>query len=104
MSTPESGLFTFGSSSGFDSPTESMLKRKRSDSQAILTGSPEKFQVMTDGHGAATPTASGSRTRLVHDGTYYLEDGSCIILVQNTLFNVRRPVMHILYADVLVGA
>lgn len=84
---PESTLFTFGSTTN-DPQTESMLKRKRSDSQAMLVGVPEKFQVMTDG--GTTPTASGSRARIIHDDTYYLEDGSCIILVQNTLFNVRR--------------
>ncbi|KAJ7625248.1 hypothetical protein DFH06DRAFT_1228962 [Mycena polygramma] len=74
-------------SSNVDSQTnESILKRKRSDSQALV-GSPEKFQAMADGE--ATP----SRSRFVHDDTYYLEDGSCIILVQNTLFNVHRTIL-----------
>ncbi|KAJ7256782.1 hypothetical protein B0H12DRAFT_1111677 [Mycena haematopus] len=85
----ESGSFTFGNSnSAGDLQTELTLKRKRSDSHV---GSPEKFQVMTDG--AANPTASGSHGRYIHDDTYYLEDGSCIILVQNTLFNVHRTIL-----------
>ncbi|KAJ7486190.1 hypothetical protein B0H11DRAFT_2412319 [Mycena galericulata] len=36
---------------------------------------------------------SGSKPRFIHDDTYYLEDGSCIILVQNTLFNVHRTIL-----------
>ncbi|KAJ7451661.1 hypothetical protein FB451DRAFT_1409747 [Mycena latifolia] len=86
----ESGLFTFGISAT-DSPTESMLKRKRSDSQAMAVGLPEKFQVMSaeaDGEEVWV-----GRPRLVHDDTYYLEDGSCIIQVQNTLFNVHRTIL-----------
>ncbi|KAJ7160049.1 hypothetical protein C8R46DRAFT_1223551 [Mycena filopes] len=89
MSTSsESAQFTFGSTTD-DAQIESMLKRKRSD-DSMLVGSPEKFQVMADG--GTTPTASGSRAR-IHDETYYLEDGSCIILVQNTLFNVHRTIL-----------
>ncbi|KAJ7143521.1 hypothetical protein C8R43DRAFT_1014472 [Mycena crocata] len=88
----ESGLFTFGNST--DSQNEAMLKRKRSDSQAMLVGSPEKFQVMSaETDGEETRMASGSRARYIHDDTYYLEDGSCIILVQNTLFNVHRTIL-----------
>ncbi|KAF7364885.1 BTB domain-containing protein [Mycena venus] len=77
----ESGLHG-NSNSTTHSQAESTLKRKRSDGHI---GSPEnlKFQVMADG--VAIPTAG----RYVHDDTYYLEDGSCIVLVQNTLFNVR---------------
>ena len=26
--------------------------------------------------------------RFVHDDTYYFEDGSCVLLVEDTLFNV----------------
>ena len=29
------------------------------------------------------------RGRYKHDPTYYMEDGSCILLVEDTLFNVR---------------
>ncbi|KAJ7778383.1 hypothetical protein B0H16DRAFT_1503319 [Mycena metata] len=90
MSMTHGPEFIFGSTTN-DPQTESMLKRKRSDSQAMLVGAPEKFQVMADG--GATPTASGSRPRITHDDTYYLEDGSCIILVQNTLFNVHRTIL-----------
>ncbi|KAJ7701500.1 hypothetical protein B0H17DRAFT_1045649 [Mycena rosella] len=82
---PESDLF---GSSTWDSPNESMLKRKRSDSQAMLVGSPEKFQVMS-----ADTDGEESRARIIHDDTYYLEDGSCIILVQSTLFNVHRTIL-----------
>ncbi|KAJ6508362.1 hypothetical protein C8R45DRAFT_967169 [Mycena sanguinolenta] len=85
----DSGSFTFGNPNSVgDSQTEQTLKRKRSDD---YIGSPEKFQVMTDG--VATPTASGSHGRYIHDDTYYLEDGSCIILVENTLFNVHRTIL-----------
>ncbi|KAJ6584066.1 hypothetical protein DFH09DRAFT_265999 [Mycena vulgaris] len=91
--TTEPGLFTFGSSTS-DSTAESMLKRKRSDSQAMLVGSPEKFQVMSaERDGEETCTPSGSRAHFAHDDTYYLEDGSCIILVQDTLFNVHRTIL-----------
>ncbi|KAJ7078682.1 hypothetical protein C8R44DRAFT_836688 [Mycena epipterygia] len=38
-------------------------------------------------------TLSRSPPRFSHDDTYYLEDGSCIILVQNTLFNVHRTIL-----------
>ncbi|KAJ6611428.1 hypothetical protein B0H10DRAFT_2056632 [Mycena sp. CBHHK59/15] len=94
MSTlQESGSFVFGSSHS-ESQTESMLKRKRSDSQAMLTGSPEKFQVLsTETEGEETRMVSGSRPRYLRDETYYLEDGSCIILVQDTLFNVHRTIL-----------
>ncbi|KAF8214919.1 hypothetical protein K438DRAFT_1705372 [Mycena galopus ATCC 62051] len=78
-----SGSFTFGSTG--DSNSELTLKRKRSDSHV---GSPEKYQVVTDADGV--PVAHG---RYIHDDTYYLEDGSCIISVQNTLFNVHRTIL-----------
>ncbi|KAF7348288.1 BTB domain-containing protein [Mycena sanguinolenta] len=87
--TSDSASFTFGNPNSVgDSQTELTLKRKRSDD---YIGSPGKFQVMTDG--LATPTASGSHGRYIHDDTYYLEDGSCIILVENTLFNVHRTIL-----------
>ncbi|KAJ7643831.1 hypothetical protein FB45DRAFT_1020646 [Roridomyces roridus] len=75
---------------------DSTLKRKRSDSQAMLGGSPEKFQVMSaedDKESVQLAAASGSKARLVRDDTYYLDDGSCIILVQDTLFNVHRTIL-----------
>jgi hypothetical protein len=31
------------------------------------------------------------RGRYKRDPTYYMEDGSCILLVEDTLFNVRSP-------------
>nr|GAT49319.1 predicted protein [Mycena chlorophos] len=68
------------------SSTESILKRKRSDSQSMQSGSPEKFQVVGD-------EALIPRPRPIRDDTYYLEDGSCIILVQDTLFNVHRTIL-----------
>ncbi|KAJ7079740.1 hypothetical protein B0H15DRAFT_494399, partial [Mycena belliarum] len=88
LQPPEPSSFTFGSFSG-GSSSESTLKRKRSDSQSLLAGSPEKFQVMS----VDNAETRASCTRLVHDDTYYLEDGSCIIQVQNTLFNVHRTIL-----------
>ncbi|KAJ7274218.1 hypothetical protein C8J57DRAFT_1314958 [Mycena rebaudengoi] len=87
--SPQS-LFSFGTAVS-ETHTESILKRKRSDSQAMLTGSPEKFQLLSSE--GETPMPSGSRARLMHDDTYYLEDGSCIIQVQDTLFNVHRTIL-----------
>ncbi|KAF7319912.1 BTB domain-containing protein [Mycena kentingensis (nom. inval.)] len=65
---------------------EPQLKRKRSDSQATLSAVPEKFQIVGD----AVPNP---RPKPMRDETYYLEDGSCIILVQDTLFNVHRTML-----------
>ncbi|KAF7298745.1 BTB domain-containing protein [Mycena indigotica] len=77
---------TGSSSSHADTtPSETLLKRKRSDSQSTLAGSPGKFQVLEGDRETAT-----SRYR---DENYYLEDGSCIILVQDTLFNVHRTML-----------
>ncbi|KAJ7069520.1 hypothetical protein C8F01DRAFT_1113027 [Mycena amicta] len=78
---------TAGSSNGDDNThSEPLLKRKRSDSQAMLSGLPEKFQILGD-------EALVPRPRYTRDETYYLEDGSCIILVQDTLFNVHRTIL-----------
>ncbi|KAK7048650.1 BTB domain-containing protein [Favolaschia claudopus] len=83
---PPAPMAPFNNSAG-EISTDSILKRKRSDSHI---GSPEKFQVMIDG--SSTPTFSGC-PRYVHDDTYYFEDGSCIIAVENTLFNVHRTIL-----------
>lgn len=48
-------------------------KRTRLDSLEN-SGPPEKYQAMTQ--------------RLVHDDSYYFEDGSCVLLVGDILFNV----------------
>ncbi|KAI0345959.1 hypothetical protein BDW22DRAFT_1324730 [Trametopsis cervina] len=40
-----------------------------------------------------TVPSSVARTDVVRDDTYYLEDGSCILLVESTLFNVHRSLL-----------
>ncbi|KAJ7213864.1 hypothetical protein GGX14DRAFT_360392 [Mycena pura] len=92
MSLSPSSHSTLGSSNG-DIQTESLLKRKRSGSQAMPTGSPEKVQVMSTEDDRQSETTTGNCARCVRDDAYYFEDGSCIILVQNTLFNVHRTIM-----------
>ncbi|KAJ7758087.1 hypothetical protein DFH07DRAFT_741785 [Mycena maculata] len=58
----------------------------------MLGGSPVKYQVLSADVDGVETTVVASES-LVHDDTYYLEDGSCIILVQNTLFNVHRTIL-----------
>lgn len=53
-------------------------KRKRADEEI------EQMLQVID-----TVPSSVARTDVVRDDTYYLEDGSCILLVESTLFNVR---------------
>jgi len=48
-------------------------KRTRRDSLQN-SGPPEKYQAMNQ--------------KSVHDDIYYFEDGSCVLLVEDTLFNV----------------
>src|ERR1700761_3432782 len=75
---------TLGSSNG-DIQADSLRKRKLAGSQALPTGPPEKVQVMSTDDNKQSETTCA---RCVRDDAYYFEDGSCIILVQNTLFNV----------------
>lgn len=52
------------------------LARKRGRCNSFQnTGPPEKYQAMHQTY--------------LRDDTYYFEDGSCILLVENVLFNVR---------------
>ncbi|EDR13128.1 uncharacterized protein LACBIDRAFT_322584 [Laccaria bicolor S238N-H82] len=59
-------------------------------------GPPGKIQQMDTGSDMDTNEYSISdveHTQPVRDEVYYMEDGSCIFLVQNTLFNVHRSIL-----------
>ena len=34
---------------------------------------------------------------MVRDDTFYLQDGSCVLRVESTLFNVREPYLYVCY-------
>ncbi|KAK7028830.1 hypothetical protein VNI00_014843 [Paramarasmius palmivorus] len=94
------------------STTESLIrKRKRSDtSESCLSEiqaagglvdprSPTMSVIEMDFEGASGSGTTPGYTRhrlsvsLKHDSTYYFEDGSCVLLVQDTLFNVHRTML-----------
>jgi len=56
----------------------------REIAQKLLAGVGQYAEVMMQ------PRVS---TELVRDDTYYLEDGSCVLQVENTLFNVHRTML-----------
>lgn len=61
------------------------LKRKRSSSDEIIP--------MDE-----APVPGPSRERARRDPTYYYEDGSCILLIEDTLFNVSRSSIHCIHS------
>jgi len=59
-----------------------------------MQSAPDKLQVISsvsDAVGTSAPSLKTTNVR--RDDTYYLEDGSCIILVEDTLFNVHRTML-----------
>ncbi|OAX44325.1 hypothetical protein K503DRAFT_852740 [Rhizopogon vinicolor AM-OR11-026] len=65
-----------------DHPGSPLRKRARHHSLIIDTSEP-----------ARSVTVSEEPKDPVRDETYYMSDGSCILLVQNTLFNVHRTIL-----------
>lgn len=59
-------------------------KRKRADSDFAEV----ETMVVEQGSDSPTSPAAADSGPIVRDRNYYLEDGSCILLVQDTLFNV----------------
>src|SRR5579863_10319329 len=58
----------------------------------------EKSEVMK------VPVPQRDASQVVRDEDYYLSDGSCIILVENTLFNVSpRVIANRRHFDALLG-
>jgi hypothetical protein len=78
--------------------TLSLLELKRSRPEDLDDGiqsSIAKKARVAPGNDSDTETAdidsaalTALRGRYKHDPTYYMEDGSCILLVEDTLFNV----------------
>jgi hypothetical protein len=78
--------------------TLSLLELKRSrpeDSGLVIRSSSAKKARVAPGNDSDTETSdidsaalTALRGRYKHDPTYYMEDGSCILLVEDTLFNV----------------
>ena len=60
---------------------DTQSKRKRVDEEIE-----EMLQVPEEG---IAPTSQKRPQEAVRDETYYMQDGSCILQVENTLFNVR---------------
>lgn len=80
-------------------------KRGRSSEGASPKGPPGKIQQMDTGCDMDTTESSSLNVEHaltlapVRDEVYYMEDGSCIFLVQNTLFNVRPLPFLLLYSS-----
>lgn len=65
-------------------------KRVRCDSQTV-NGPPGKIQALSnDTDTDMEASSSGLRGTCKRDSKYYLEDGSCILLVEDTLFNASQ--------------
>ncbi|TFK33025.1 hypothetical protein BDQ12DRAFT_450930 [Crucibulum laeve] len=78
---------------GSRSPSGS-LKRGRCDSLSD-PGPPEKIQALSSEAKDTEMFSSTSTPRNLwkRDDTYYMDDGSCILLVEDTLFNVHRTIL-----------
>lgn len=57
-------------------PSSSQTRKRTRRDSLKNSGPPEKYQAMSQ--------------QFVHDDIYYFEDGSCVLLVEDTLFNVPR--------------
>ncbi len=70
-----------GSSRNSDRPSEPSRKRAKvyEEVERMLVHCPASRSQADEYHDSA---------RLVRDDTYYLQDGSCVLQVENTLFNV----------------
>ncbi|KAJ8080258.1 hypothetical protein PM082_017088 [Marasmius tenuissimus] len=93
------------STSGLQSPLSptstsetSVRKRKRSDTggtsllDAQVVGGLIFDNMETEGN-VQVGGSRYSRQHLKRDPTYYFEDGSCVLLVEDTLFNVHRTIL-----------
>ncbi|KAL0069102.1 hypothetical protein AAF712_003788 [Marasmius tenuissimus] len=93
------------STSGLQSPLSptstsetSVRKRKRSDTggtsllDAQVVGGLIFDNMETEGN-VHVGGSRYSRQHLKRDPTYYFEDGSCVLLVEDTLFNVHRTIL-----------
>ncbi|KAG7088148.1 hypothetical protein E1B28_012170 [Marasmius oreades] len=73
------------------SPTTELAIRKRKRSETSLSESQAIGALVPVADDAMDSEASSSRfsirSGLKRDPTYYFEDGSCVLLVQDTLFN-----------------
>lgn len=73
------------------SPVRKSLKRPRVEIDAEFEeGSSDVLQLISPSAEMACTSSASSRTSPVRDERYYMEDGSCVIRVGDTLFNVCR--------------
>lgn len=89
-----------------DTPSSPSSKRSRSGSQLSDCSSKrikvdeeveEMLQVAEDRgslHQQAYPRGDEPDAPLERDDTYYLHDGSCVMRIENTLFNVCIPLVE----------
>ena len=59
----------------------------------LATGAPLGFGASL-GLGASFGFGPSGHQPASRDDTYYMQDGSCILRVENTLFNVRLPFLY----------
>ncbi|KAL0574941.1 hypothetical protein V5O48_007015 [Marasmius crinis-equi] len=93
------------SGSGLHSPLSptsnsefSVRKRKRSDTGETTVSEAQAaggliYDMEAEGTHASSSRYSKQPVTLKRDPTYYFEDGSCVLLVQDTLFNVHRTIL-----------
>lgn len=75
-------------------PMLNALVRKR----ARVEDEPEMGYTLQFGNGqysAAQEQLKSGSAEIVRDDTYYMEDGSCVLQVENTLFNVSTSPRNI---------
>lgn len=75
------------------SPVRKSLKRPRVEidhDAEFEEGSSDVLELISPSAEMACTSFASSRTSPVRDERYYMEDGSCVIRVEDTLFNVCR--------------
>ncbi|KAJ3523349.1 hypothetical protein NM688_g8746 [Phlebia brevispora] len=72
----------------FDLDTEPMSKRTRTDEEVEEMLEPE-----SPGSSEQSVELSYEQQKPVRDEAYYMQDGSCVLRVENTLFNIHRTVL-----------